>query len=113
VDAAYAQAGGEASGPPAIYNIGFLVVLVAIFYLLLLRPEQRRRREHERMLGSLKRNDAIVLSSGLHGRVVAIGDKVLTVEIAPKIQVQVERSAVQSVARTGAAEGREKEREKS
>jgi preprotein translocase subunit YajC len=102
-----------AGGPPAIYNIGFLLLLVGIFYFLLLRPEQRRRKEHEQLLGQLKRNDQIVLTSGIHGRVATVGDKVITVEIAPKVQVQVERTAIQSVQKSPAAEPREKEREKS
>jgi hypothetical protein len=39
---------------------------------------------------------------------------VITVEIAPKVQVQVDRSAVQSVEKSAAVtEAREKEREKS
>jgi preprotein translocase subunit YajC len=97
---------GEA-GPPAILNIGFLVLLVGIFYVLLLRPEQKRRREHEQLVGGLKRNDHIVLASGIHGRVAAVAEKVITVEIAPKVQVQVDRSAVQSVQKAAVAEVRE------
>jgi preprotein translocase subunit YajC len=97
---------GEA-GPPAIYNIGFLVLLVGIFYVLLLRPEQKRRREQEQLVGGLKRNDHIVLASGIHGRVAAVAEKVITVEIAPKVQVQVDRSAVQSVQKAAVAEVRE------
>lgn len=100
-------------GPPAIYNVGFLVLLVGIFYILLLRPEQKRRREHEQLVGGLKRNDQIVLTSGLHGRVHGIAEKVLTVEIAPKVLVQVDREGVQSVHKAPVAEVREKEQEKS
>ena len=110
---AFAQTPDAAAGPPAIYNVGFLVMLVAIFYFLLLRPEQRRRKEHTDLLAGLKRNDQVVMASGIHGRVTTLGDKVLTVEIAPKVQVQVDRTAIQSVQRAPAAEVREKEREKS
>ena len=111
---AFGQGSEGAGGPPAVYNIGFLVVLVGIFYFLLLRPEQKRRKEHEQLLGQLKRNDQVVMTSGIHGRVMGVGEKVITVEIAPKVQVQVDRSAVQSVEKSAAVtEAREKEREKS
>jgi preprotein translocase subunit YajC len=113
VATAWAQTPEGAGGPPQIYNIGFLVMLVGIFYFLLLRPEQKRRKEHTELLAGLKRNDQVVLNSGIHGRVVTLGDTVLGVEIAPKIQVQVDRNAVQSVERASAGEPREKEREKS
>ena len=52
----------------------------------------------------------MVLSSGIHGRVMALGDKIVTLEIAPKVQVQVDRSAIETIENlptTG-----EKEREK-
>jgi preprotein translocase subunit YajC len=116
VSNAFAQspfASGAEGGPPAIYNIGFLAALVGIFYLLLLRPEQKRRREHEQLVGGLKRNDQIVLASGIHGRVQGIADKVVSVEIAPKVVVQVDRDAVQKVHKASVPEAREKEREKS
>jgi len=112
VGTAYAQT-GESGGPPAVLNIGFLAVLVAIFYFLLIRPEQKRRRDQESLVAGLKRNDQIVMSCGMHGRVVALAEKIITVEIAPKVQVQVDRAAVQSVQRAVVAEAREKEREKS
>lgn len=108
---AFAQTGQ--GGPPPAYNIVFFLVIGVVFYLLLLRPEQKRRREHEKLLAALKRNDQVVMTSGIHGRVTGLGEKVLTVEIAPKVQIQVDRSAVQGVQKPTAVEAREKEREKS
>ena len=110
---AWAQTGGEATGPPPIYNIGFIVLMFAIFYFVLLRPEQRRRKDHEKLIADVKRNDQVVMNSGLHGRVVALGDKIVTLEIAPKVQVQFDRSAIQTVESLSAAgDTKDKEREK-
>jgi preprotein translocase subunit YajC len=104
---------GEAVGPPdMMVQLAPLVMIGAIFYLLLIRPEQRRRRELAAQVAGLKRNDQVVLSSGIHGRVVALGDKVLSVEIAPKVAVQVDRDAIQRVLTAPQAEAREKERDK-
>ena len=104
---AFAQT-GQGGSPPVLIQLAFPLLLVGIFYMLLLRPEQRRRREHESLLANLKRNDQVVMASGLHGRVLTTGDKVLTVEISRGVQVTVDRSAVQRVERAG-AEPREKE----
>jgi preprotein translocase subunit YajC len=90
-----------------------LVLIGAIFYFLLIRPEQRRRKELEAQVAGLKRNDQVVFSNGIHGRVVALGDKVLSLEVAPKVTVQVDREAVQRVLTAPSGEAREKEREKS
>jgi len=110
---AWAQTGGEASGPPPFANVGFIVLMMAIFWFVLLRPEQRRRKDRDALVASVKRNDQVVLSSGIHGRVVTLGDKLVTLEIAPKVQVQVERSAIESIENLPSPEVREKEREKS
>jgi len=113
VSTAWAQTGGEATGPPPIYNIGFIVLMFAIFYFVLLRPEQRRRKDHEKLIADVKRNDQVVMNSGLHGRVVALGDKIVTLEVAPKVQVQFDRSAIQTVESLSAAgDTKDKEREK-
>lgn len=104
---AFAQT-GQGGSPPVFLQLAFPLLLVGIFYVLLLRPEQRKRREHENLLANIKRNDQIVMASGIHGRVLSTGDKVLTVEIAPRVQVTVDRSSVQRMERAG-AEPREKE----
>jgi hypothetical protein len=45
--------------------------------------------------------------------VTVLGDKVIKVEVAPKVELQIDRSAVQAVQRTAPVEAREREREKS
>ena len=90
-----------------------LVAIGAIFYFILIRPEQRRRKDLESQIAGLKRNDQVVVGSGIHGRIINLGDKVLSVEIAPKVTVQVDRDSVQRVLTAPSADSREKEREKS
>ena len=103
---------GADGGPSALVQIAPFLALFAVFYVLLLRPEQKRRREHDDLVAGLKRNDQVVMASGIHGRVTGLGDKVVTVEIAPRVQVQVDRSAVQNVEKSSGVEP-QKEREKS
>jgi preprotein translocase subunit YajC len=109
ISVAWAQDGGGAT-PPAILQLLPLLMMVGIFYVLLILPDQRRRKQHKELLAQLKRNDRITLASGIHGRVVGLDGDTLMVEIAPKVQVKVDRSAVQHVE---GAEEREKERAKS
>ena len=104
--------GQRADGAAPILQILPLLLVFVVFYLVLLRPEQQRRREHERMVAALKRGDRVV-ASGIHGRVTAVAEKVVNVEIARNVQVEVDRSAIQTVEKAVALEVREKEREKS
>ena len=100
----------EGGGPPIAVQLAPFLLLGIVFYFLLVRPEQRRRRAHEELVGALKRNDQVVMSSGIHGRVMTLGDDVVTVEIAPKVQVQVDRSAIQTVRKASSAVVVEKEK---
>lgn len=100
-------------GPPIAVQLVPFLLLGVVFYFLLVRPEQRRRREHDQLVSALKRNDQVVMSSGIHGRVMTLGDDVVTVEIAPKIQVQVDRSAIQTVRKPSGGTAVDKEKEKS
>ena len=110
---AWAQS-GAAGGPPEMWvQLAPLLLIGAIFYFLLIRPEQQRRKALEAQVSGIKRNDLVVFSSGLHGRVMGLGEKVLSIEIAPKVVVQVDRDSIQRVLTAPPAEGREKEREKS
>ena len=104
--------GADGSAPPLLQMLP-LLALVVVFYLVLFRPEQKRRREHEQMVAALKRGDRVVMASGIHGRVTGVAEKVVTVEIARNVQVEVDRSAIQTVTKGPALEVREKEREKS
>jgi preprotein translocase subunit YajC len=113
VATAWAQTSDAAGPPPMLVQIAPLLLIGAIFYFLLVRPEQRRRKDLEAQISGLKRNDQVVLSGGIHGRVTALGDKILSIEIAPKVAVQVDRDAVQRVLTAAVGETREKEREKS
>lgn len=95
---AWAQAPGAASPAGRPTDLVFLMASVfAIFYFLVIRPEQRRKKDHDALLASLKRNDRISLSCGIQGRIMALGEKTVSVEIAPKVQVEVERSAIHHV----------------
>jgi len=85
--------------PPVLVQVMPLILLGAVFYVLLVRPEQKRRRDHDQLVAALKRNDQIVMASGIHGRVMTLSEKTITVEIAPKVQVVVDRTAIQTVER--------------
>jgi preprotein translocase subunit YajC len=103
----------DGGGPPIAVQLVPFLLLGVVFYFLLVRPEQRRRRDHDQLVAGLKRNDQVVMSSGIHGRVMTLGDDVVTVEIAPKIQVQVDRSAIQTVRKPSGGTAVDKEKEKS
>ena len=68
-----------------------------IFYFLLIRPQQKRQKEHKILLESIKRNDEIMTSGGILGKVLKVDGDKLSVEIAKGVNVTVLRSTVADV----------------
>lgn len=104
VSTAYAQSGAPAAAPAGAvwHQFVLLGLMVVIFYVLLIRPQQKRMKEHQALIDGLQREEDVVLQSGIHGRIKAMTEQVLTIEIADGVRVKVER---QSVARKKNAEG--------
>lgn len=93
---------GQGGAPAAQGSGGFsafipLIAMFVIFYFLLIRPQQKKSKEHREMLGRLKKDDRIITSGGLHGRITAVDETTLTVEIADKVRVKIARGNVAQV----------------
>ncbi len=95
IPAAYAQQGVPPPNP--IITFLPLIVAVPVIYFLMIRPQQKRSREMRDMLGKLAKGDEVVITGGLAGRVAAIGEVYLTLEIADNVLVKAQKSAVASV----------------
>jgi preprotein translocase subunit YajC len=66
-------------------------------YFLMIRPQMKRAKEHKAMVEALQKGDEIVTAGGVLGRISKIGEGYVTVEIAPNVEIQVQRAAVQTV----------------
>lgn len=104
--------GQAAPGPPALVSFAPLVLIFVVFYFLLIRPQQQKAKEQRIMLANLKRNDEVITAGGLYGKVVALTDKVVTLEIAPNVRVRVDRPQIASLARAGQEDTKEKDKAK-
>ena len=93
--------GGAAGGASAFMNIVPLIFMFAIFYFLLIRPQQKKAKEHKALLESLKKGDKVVTAGGMHGKVTTLDDKVVTLEIAPGVNVKINKGFIANVEREG------------
>lgn len=100
---AYAQTAGAAASGPEAMLLQFLplIALVVLFYFLMIRPQQKRMKAHQQMITNLKRNDTVVLNSGVIGKVVRVEDKEIGVEIAQGVTIKVVRAMIAEVRTRG------------
>lgn len=77
-----------------------LIFLFVIFYFMIIRPQQKKQKDHAGMLEKLEKNDEIITAGGLHGTIVAVNDKTVSVRIADNVRVELEKSSVSSVTKS-------------
>jgi preprotein translocase subunit YajC len=91
--------GGGASSQMAAFVP--LILMVAIFYFLLIRPQQKKQKDHRTMLSNLQKGDVIVTQGGLQGKITGITESVVTLEIAEKVRVKVQRGYIAALVSKG------------
>jgi preprotein translocase subunit YajC len=74
-----------------------LVFMFAAMYFLIIRPQMKRSKEQKQMVASLQKGDEVVTSGGTLGRVAKVGDQFVNLEIAPNIEMTVQKSSIQMV----------------
>lgn len=97
IDFAYAMApspGGGGNGGGILSLLPMFVMMFAIMYFLVWRPQQKQRRDRDSMLTAVKPGDRIVMTSGLHGTVVKLGEHTVTVRVGDQIKLEFDRSAI-------------------
>ncbi len=111
---AYAQSVLPTDGLRSILQsqIPFFIIIIALGYLLLIRPQRQQENQRRTMLANLKRNDEVTTNGGILGRIVGLTETVVTLEVAPNVQVRVERSQIKSLAKSPAGDEKERRREK-
>ena len=82
-------------------NLLFFAGLAAIMYFVLIRPQQKQQKDQQNMIAALKKGDDIVTSSGILGKIVAVAEKTITVEVAKDVKLRMLKSAIQAKVNVG------------
>jgi len=96
---AYAMGAGGAGGAGG-GDMSFIVVMVAIFaifYFLLIRPQQKKQKETKEMLSNIAHGDMVITAGGLHGKITAVAEHIVTLEVADKVKIKVSRGHIAAV----------------
>lgn len=91
---AYAQAAGGDAGFVGLLPI---VLMFVLLYFLMIRPQMKRAKEHKQMVEALQKGDEVVTAGGVVGRISRIGDAYVGLEIAANTEINVQRTAVQTL----------------
>jgi preprotein translocase subunit YajC len=71
-----------------------LVLIIVVFYFFMIRPQVKRQKELKNYRNSLQKNDRVITTGGIYGKITDVKDQTVTVEIAENIRIKVDKSAV-------------------
>jgi preprotein translocase subunit YajC len=82
--------------------LAFIVLLFALMWVFLIRPQRRRQMTQIQMLQNLHVGDEVLTAGGLIGRIRAVAEEEVTVEIAPGTNVRLDKRAVAGIVQSTA-----------
>jgi preprotein translocase subunit YajC len=94
INDAWAEAAPAGTAEPSLMSFVPLILIFVIFWFLLIRPQMKRAKEHRKMVEALGKNDEVVTTGGLLGRIVELDESFVMLEIADGVQIKVQRNAV-------------------
>ena len=99
-----AQAASPApAGPNPLASFVPIILIFIIMYFLLFRPQMKRQKEQQRLVAALKTGDRVVTGSGIHGLISNVKDRTVILKIAENVKIEIEKSAIVTVANAEAA----------
>ena len=96
------QAGGSGSTSSFI----MLGVMAVIFYFFFIRPQQKKQKDQKKFTEEVKKGDQVVTLGGIHGKILAIDDATITLEIDKGTKMTIERSSISMESSKRIAEGK-------
>lgn len=90
-------AAAPATGDNGLSSLLLMLGFLAIFYFMLWRPQAKRTKEQRNLLNNLSKDDEVITSGGLLGKIVKISDDLVDLKITEGIEVKIQKSAIVSL----------------
>ena len=98
ISLAHAQTAAASSDPTGgLMGLLPMILMFVVLWFLMIRPQMKRAKEHKALLEGLQKNDEVLTGGGIVGKVVAISDAYVTVEVAANTQIVVQKQAIGAV----------------
>ena len=82
-----------------LMNLMPVILIFVVFYFLLIRPQKKAQDEHKKMIASLKKNDEVITSGGIHGTIVNVKDNSVTLKVDDNVKVEVQKHSISTMKR--------------
>ncbi len=82
----------QAANP--LLNLMPIILIFVIFYFLLIRPQKKAQSEHKKMIDSLKKNDEVITSGGIHGTITNVKEHSVTMKVDDNVKIEVQKNSI-------------------
>ena len=72
------------------------ILIFFVFYFLIIKPQKDKQKEQKKMIDNLKKNDAVVTVSGIHGTIVLVKEKTVMVRVDDNVKIEFDKDAIAS-----------------
>lgn len=73
----------------------WMIAILVIMWLLMMRPQRKREKEEQKFRAGLRKGDRVVFSGGIYGKVHAVDDHTVDVEVSNGVVMTVEKGMIQ------------------
>ena len=84
----------QGSGAPMLIP---MILIFAIFYVLVFRPQKKEQKAKQTMRESLKKNEHAVTVGGIHGTVVLVKEKTVTLRVDDSTKIEFDKDSIATV----------------
>ena len=84
------------AGPGGIpvQTIVMFGLIFVVFYFFMIRPQVKKQKDQKKFVEELKKGDKVVTTSGIHGRIVEVGEKIVTVDVDNGVKLRFHKSHI-------------------
>jgi len=84
---------GEEGGDPMSMLV-FMGIIVVVFYFFMIRPQMKKRKEVQKFRNEMQKGDKIMTIGGIHGKVNAIKENAVIIEVENGVLLKVDKNAI-------------------
>lgn len=75
-------------------QILFFVGIAVVFYFFMIRPQQKKQKDQKKFTAEMKKGDDVVTVGGMHGKIYAMDETTVTLDVDKGSKIKFERSSV-------------------
>ena len=71
-----------------------LLLIIVVFYFFMIRPQMKKQKDLRKYRESLQKGDKVITTGGIYGKINALKDNHIIVEIDDNVKIKIDKSAI-------------------